>query len=277
MIRYCDVPRPAAASSTRRSTAPRWSTSTAACSRRTRATRPAGRTRRGHKQMWFAARDIAFENPVDRGRDRSDARSAWASAPAAGADARSDARGRRGDAPFHDLDLALEMMVAPHDRAAAHRDLGVPHVRVGRGGARPTPTSSPATARRPSSCRYIRADETPHVEYLQDRAHRDARPHVRRRLGQEARRHRGDRHALGRGRSSSRSARDREHAHQADRAARSSTRSRRSPTARRHPRAVPRARTRRRRSGREARVDEVRHLLRAPAAASVGRRTASTS
>ena len=34
----------------------------------------------GHKQMWFAARDIAFENPVTEDETELDARSAWASA-----------------------------------------------------------------------------------------------------------------------------------------------------------------------------------------------------
>ena len=34
---------------------------------------------------------------------------------------------------------------APHGRPALHRGVGVPHVRVGRGGVAPTPISSPAT------------------------------------------------------------------------------------------------------------------------------------
>ncbi len=53
-----------AASSTRTSTAPRWSTSAAACSRPTPATRPASRTRAATSRCGSPPRDIAFENPV---------------------------------------------------------------------------------------------------------------------------------------------------------------------------------------------------------------------
>ncbi len=55
---------------------------------------------------------------------------------------------------------------APHGRPALHRGVGVPHVRVGRGSARRHAISSPATATRPRLVSYVRADETPHVDYL---------------------------------------------------------------------------------------------------------------
>ena len=149
--------------------------------------------------MWFAARDVAFEHPVTEDMTQTMlARMGIVRARRPAADARSDARGRRSAAPVPRPRPRARDDAAPHDRPPVHRDLGVPHVRVGRGGARPTPTSSPATARRPRSCGYIRADETPHVDYL-----RTALTEMRDRtfVGESGRKiagHRGDRHALGR-------------------------------------------------------------------------------
>ena len=63
-------PRPPAAASTRTSGARPSPTSSAGLYEAHARDEAGFEDEGGHKQMWFAARDIAFENPVDRGRDR---------------------------------------------------------------------------------------------------------------------------------------------------------------------------------------------------------------
>ncbi len=123
----------------------------------------------GHKQMWFAARDIAFEEPVTEDQTAvmlermglsERAPAGRVSRPAA------SERGRMEDARvFDDLDLGLEMLVqrmisillieisAFHTFAWAEAVLADTDLVAGDGEA----------ARVVS---YIRRDETPHVEYL---------------------------------------------------------------------------------------------------------------
>ena len=121
----------------------------------------------GHKQMWFAARDIAFEDPVTEDMTQTMLeRMGIVARRRQAADAGGGPPQRGGAAPVPRPRSLARDDAAAHGRAAVHRGLGVPHVRVGRGGARPTPISSPATARAADLVRYIRADETPHVDYL---------------------------------------------------------------------------------------------------------------
>ncbi|MGH9031693.1 MAG: hypothetical protein ACRDZV_06145 [Acidimicrobiia bacterium] len=123
----------------------------------------------GHKQMWFAARDIAFEEPVTEDQTAvmlermglsERAPAGRVSRPAA------SERDRMEDARvFDDLDLGLEMLVqrmisillieisAFHTFAWAEAVLADTDLVAGDGEA----------ARVVS---YIRRDETPHVEYL---------------------------------------------------------------------------------------------------------------
>ena len=121
----------------------------------------------GHKQMWFAARDVAFETPVTEDETADDAASAWASRARAARRrlpkrcARPPKRVRR----FPDLDLSLEMMVrrmvsllfievsAFHTFAWAEAVLSDTDLVAGDGEAA-------------ELVRCIRADETPHVDYL---------------------------------------------------------------------------------------------------------------
>ena len=114
----------------------------------------------GHKQMWFAARDVAFENPVTEDEtelmlQRMGINTTPGAAPPP----------RPPRVLPDDIDYALEMLHRADGRAAAHRDLRVPHVRVGRSAARrPRPVAGDGEGARLVS--YVRADETPHVEYL---------------------------------------------------------------------------------------------------------------
>ena len=58
----------------------------------------------GHKQMWFAARDIAFERPVTEDKTQTMLRR-WASfPPMAKRRRRKTSAATRGAAPFPDLD-----------------------------------------------------------------------------------------------------------------------------------------------------------------------------
>jgi hypothetical protein len=111
----------------------------------------------GHKQMWFAARDIAFEEPVTE-----DQTALMLERMGLGTDR---APAREPVRVFHDLDLGLEMLVqrmiailqieisAFHTFAWAEAVLSDTDLVAGEGEA----------ARVVS---YIRQDETPHVEYL---------------------------------------------------------------------------------------------------------------
>jgi len=120
----------------------------------------------GHKQMWFAARDIAFEEPITEDQtatmlERMGLSSSGGSAP----DPERIRRQMEEQRVFDDLDFALEMLVqrmigillieisAFHTFAWAEAVLSDTDLVAGNGDA----------ARIVS---YIRADEAPHVEYL---------------------------------------------------------------------------------------------------------------
>ncbi|MBA2325675.1 MAG: hypothetical protein H0V95_03390 [Actinobacteria bacterium] len=120
----------------------------------------------GHKQMWFAARDIAFEEPITEDQtatmlERMGLRGSGGSAP----DPERIRRQMEDQLVFTDLDFGLEMLVqrmigillieisAFHTFAWAEAVLSDADLVAGDGDA----------ARVVS---YIRRDETPHVEYL---------------------------------------------------------------------------------------------------------------
>ena len=120
----------------------------------------------GHKQMWFAARDIAFESPVTEDMTQTMLVRMGIAAPdgkpPTPAEAQAAALALRR---FPDLDLALEMMLrrmvsllfievsAFHTFAWAEAVLSDTDLVAGEGAAA-------------DLVRYVRADETPHVEYL---------------------------------------------------------------------------------------------------------------
>jgi hypothetical protein len=120
----------------------------------------------GHKQMWFAARDIAFESPVTEDMTQTMLVRMGIAAPDGKVPTPSEAQAaalalRR----FPDLDLSLEMMMrrmvgllfievsAFHTFAWAEEVLSDTDLVAGDGSAA-------------DLVRYVRADETPHVEYL---------------------------------------------------------------------------------------------------------------
>ncbi|MDQ1511920.1 MAG: hypothetical protein QOG50_3764 [Actinomycetota bacterium] len=120
----------------------------------------------GHKQMWFAARDIAFEEPVTEDMTQRMLVRMGIATPGGKlptpAEAQAAALALRR---FPDLDLALEMMLrrmvgllfievsAFHTFAWAEAVLADTDLVAGEGSAA-------------ELVRYVRADETPHVEYL---------------------------------------------------------------------------------------------------------------
>jgi hypothetical protein len=120
----------------------------------------------GHKDMWFAARDIAFESPP--APDETERMLERMGIPTAGGPPDPEAMRARMLAArvFDDLDLGLEMLIqrminillieisAFHTFAWAEAVLSDGELVAGDGEA----------ARLVS---YIRADETPHVEYLE--------------------------------------------------------------------------------------------------------------
>ena len=119
----------------------------------------------GHKQMWFAARDVAFESPVTE--DETQTMLARMGIGAAGGPPDPDAMRKAAEAlrRFPDLDLQLEMMIrrmisllfievsAFHTFAWAEAVLSDTDLVAGDGEAA-------------ALVACIRADETPHVDYL---------------------------------------------------------------------------------------------------------------
>src|SRR5690349_9810062 len=120
----------------------------------------------GHRQMWFAARDIAFEHPVTDDMTQTMLERMGIAAPGGQPPTPDEAR-RAAEAVrrFPDLDLTLEMMLrrmvgllfievsAFHTFAWAEAVLSDPDLVAGAGEAA-------------SLVSYVRADETPHVDYL---------------------------------------------------------------------------------------------------------------
>ena len=122
----------------------------------------------GHRDMWFAARDVAFEDPVteDETARMLERMGLAAAAPGAAPPDPSAVRQRIEETRrFSELDLGLEMLVARmigillieisafHTFAWAEAVLADTELAAGDG----------AAAR---IVAYIRQDETPHVEYL---------------------------------------------------------------------------------------------------------------
>ncbi len=120
----------------------------------------------GHKQMWFAARDVAFENPVTEDETaRMLERMGIGSGGSAAPDPQRIRRQMEEARVFADLNLEFEMLIqrminillieisAFHTFAWAESVLSDTDLVAGDG-----------TAARLVS--YIRQDETPHVEYL---------------------------------------------------------------------------------------------------------------
>lgn len=117
----------------------------------------------GHQEMWFAARDVAFEHPMTE--DQTELvleRMGFSGGGSSPEDARARFLARRC---FDDLDMGLEMLISTmlrvlfieikafHTFAWAEDILSAPDLVAGDGEA----------GRLVS---YIRQDETPHVEYL---------------------------------------------------------------------------------------------------------------
>jgi hypothetical protein len=120
----------------------------------------------GHKQMWFAARDIAFDAPVTEDMTQT-MLIRMGIVPADGKPPTPEEVRRNAEAVrrFPDLDLSLELMVrrmvgllfievsAFHTFAWAEEVLADTQLVAGEG-------------RAADLVAYIRADETPHVDYL---------------------------------------------------------------------------------------------------------------
>jgi len=120
----------------------------------------------GHKQMWFAARDIAFESPVTEDMTQT-MLVRMGIVPADGTPPTPEEARRNAEAVrrFPDLDLSLEMMVrrmvgllfievsAFHTFAWAEEVLVDTDLVAGDG-------------RGADLVAYVRADEAPHVDYL---------------------------------------------------------------------------------------------------------------
>jgi hypothetical protein len=120
----------------------------------------------GHRHMWFAARDIAFEHPVTDDMTQTMLERMGIAAPGGQPPSPEEAR-RNAEAvrKFPDLDLSLEMMLrrmvgllfievsAFHTFAWAEAVLSDGELVAGDGEAA-------------ALVSYVRADETPHVDYL---------------------------------------------------------------------------------------------------------------
>jgi hypothetical protein len=120
----------------------------------------------GHKQMWFAARDIAFENPVSDDMTQMMLERMGIVAPGGKPPTPEEAR-RNAEAMrrFPEIDLSLEMMV--------RRMVGLLFIEVSAfhtfAWAEAVLRDTDLVAgdeRAADLVAYIRADETPHVDYL---------------------------------------------------------------------------------------------------------------
>jgi hypothetical protein len=119
----------------------------------------------GHKQMWFASRDIAFESPFTEDQTEIMLQRMGFTGNGPGGGGNAAQRMVNGSGAFPDIDPYLEALIermtrlllieisAFHTFAWAEEVLADPDLCAGEGEA----------ARLVS---YIRADETPHVEYL---------------------------------------------------------------------------------------------------------------
>ncbi len=93
--------------------------------------------------MWYAARDVAFENPVTEDQRALMLERMGIAPPGSGGKidvGRHAGRRPRQPEVARRRRLRPRVVDRPHGAAAAHRDLGLPHVRLGRGAAgRPRP------------------------------------------------------------------------------------------------------------------------------------------
>ena len=169
-----------------------------ACSRPRRATKPVGKTSSATSDMWFVARDIAFEDPVvedltDRCCSGSGSRRRRAPRRRLPEEIRRRQLEARGSSRARS---ALEMLIARMVNLCSSRSRRSTRSR----GPRSCSSDADLVAGDGEAARlvsYIRQDESPHVEYLRDRADRDARPHVRGSLRRADRGRDGDRRTLG--------------------------------------------------------------------------------
>ena len=177
--------------------------------------------------MWFAARDVAFENPVTEDMTQTMlVRMGIVAADGNAADAEQMRAQRRGDAAVPRSRPLARDDAAAHGRPAVHRSLGVPHVRVGRRRACPTTSSSPATAGGASSCGASAPTRRRTSTTCAPRSPRCATARSSASRATSIAGHRGDRHAVGR-RARAVARREPRELRQAGDAARSSTRSHR--------------------------------------------------
>jgi len=140
--------------------------------------------RAGHDRMWFVVRDIAFENPVTE--DQTEKMMRRMGVGAAGGSDEDRAARFRAQRLFPDLDLGLEMFLAAMCRVL-FIEIKAFHIFAWA----ETLLSSDLVAGEGEAARivsYIRADETPHVDYL-----RTALTEMRDRtfIGESGRRYRG--------------------------------------------------------------------------------------
>ena len=121
----------------------------------------------GHKQMWFAARDVAFENPVTEDQTQLMLERMGISAPGSGGapDPELIRKTLMGMRVFDDVDFDLEMLIA---RMASLLliEISAFHVFAW---AEEVLSDTDLVAGEEAAARlvsYIRGDESPHVAYL---------------------------------------------------------------------------------------------------------------
>ena len=148
----------------------------------------------GHDSMWFAARDIAFENPLTE--DMNERILERLGFGAAGASEEERLARFNANRSFPTLDTGLEMLLTTMIRIL-FVDAEAFHVFVFAESlfADPDLVAGDGEAARLVAC--IRADETPHVDYLRTSLTEDARPDVPDHRGGPSARFRRDRHSVG--------------------------------------------------------------------------------